>query len=139
MPTAAFLSDLQWSLLQPLFPASSRGRPSLDHRQLLEIIFLKLTTHIPWYSLPTAVPSWQACYQRYHRWQVDGTWKSILRTLVKDLAERGGLHLLASIESKSVTIQRNASGGLAITLPPELDGAWQATTAILLIHLLINV
>ena len=57
-----FLSDAQWLQLQPLFPSTSRGRPSLDNRTILEYVILKLTTRQPWYDLPSTSPSWQTCY-----------------------------------------------------------------------------
>jgi transposase len=139
MLTPPFLSDLQWSLLQPLFSASSRGRPPLSHRLFLEIILLKLVTGLPWYSLPTTSPSWQACYQRYHRWQVDGTWSSILRTLLADLSTRGGFDLLSAIQNHQILFDCDASGQPLVTFPPEIENSWQQSTTLLLVHLLATI
>ena len=107
-----------------------------DHL-ILELIFHKLTSRTPWYDLPTlpSGPSWQTCYQRYHRWQHAGTWKSLIHTLYTDLFTRGGLDLLASIQRKEIPIYKGCSGTLEITLPDHLLGTWQASTATLLIHL----
>jgi transposase len=134
-----FLSDDQWYLLQPLFPPASRRRPACDDRLILEIILLKLTHGLPWYDLPTDSPAWQTVYQRYRRWHSSGAWKSILKALLTDLRERGGLDLLASIENHEIYIQRDCTGRLEIAFPPQYDHTWQLTTARLLIQLLINV
>jgi transposase len=140
-----FLSDPQWLLLQPLFPSSSRlkgtpgslrGRPSLDNRLVLENIFLKLTSRIPWYDLPSTSPSWQTCYQRYHRWQHTGVWKSIIQELYADLHQRGGFDLHAFIETGELTLQREPCGRVTLTCPSLLKDTWQLSTAILIVNLL---
>ncbi len=131
-----FLTDHQWSLLSPLFPAASQGRPSLDHRTVLELIFLKLHDGLPWYDLPSASPSWQTCYQRYHLWRRTGLWNSILRTLMLDLSTRGSLDLESLIHNRQLTVQRLPCGKLSITCPASLQDTWQLTTAILIILML---
>jgi hypothetical protein len=42
--------------------------------------------------------SWQTCYQHYHRWQHISIWISIIKTLLSDLYERGGLDLQQPME-----------------------------------------
>jgi len=134
-----FLSDLQWLLLQPLLtPSSSRGRPSLDNRPILENIFWKLTTRQPWYDIPSSSPSWQTCYQHYHRWQHTSLWKSIIKTLITDLYTRGGLDLQLLWENHEFSIKRDFSGQLDITYPPHLKDTWQLSTAILILNLLYS-
>ena len=131
-----FLTDPQWLLLQPLLtPSASRGRPSLDNRLILENIFLKLTSRQPWYDLPSTSPSWQTCYQHYHRWQHTGLWKSILHTLMLDLRDRGGHELQHALANHEITIKRDPSGQLSFGYPPHLKDTWQLSTALLLIQL----
>jgi transposase len=130
-----FLSNPQWLLLQPLFPTTSRGRPPLDARPILENIFWKLTTRQPWYDIPTLSPSWQTCYQHYHRWKHSGVWKSILKILMTDLYERGKLDLQAAFESRSITMRPKSCSEFDFTYPPELEGTWQLSTALLLLVL----
>ena len=131
-----FLSDTQWLQLKPLFPSTSRGRPSLDNRPILEYVILKLTTHQPWYDLPSTSPSWQTCYQHYHRWQCTGTWRSIINILLSDLNDRGGVDLPRLWDSHEFTIKRESDGKLAVAYPPQLEGTWQLSTAILILQLL---
>jgi transposase len=141
------ISDPQWLVLQPLFPASSRlkgtprslrGRPALDDRQVLENIFLKLTSRIPWYYLPSTSPSWQTCYQRYHRWQRIGIWKSMIIALYADLYTRGGFDLGTLIEIGDLAIRTEPCGMLTLTCPPQYKDTWQLATANLLINLFVS-
>jgi len=133
-----FLTDPQWLLLQPLFPSTSRGRPSLDARLVLENIFWKLTSRQPWYDIPSESPSWQTCYQRYHRWQHTGLWKSMLKILITDLDDRGGLDLLQVWESHEISIKKGSFGKFDFTYPPHLKDTWQLSTAFLLLMLLYS-
>ncbi len=138
MLPSPFLSDHQWSLLQPLFPSASRGRPAFDNRLILELIFRKLTSHLPWYDLPSASPSWQTIYQHYHRLQSTYLWKSIFKILLADLNDRGRLNLLTAIENREIQIQRHCSGRLEIAFPSQYENSWQQSTATLLIYLLFS-
>jgi len=134
-----FISDPQWLLLQPhLTPAASRGRPSLDNRLILENIFWKLTSRQPWYDIPSTSPSWQTCYQHYHRWQHSGTWISIIKTLLLDLYQRGGLDLKQALENHEISMKRDSSGQLDFVYPPHLKDTWQLSTAILVLKLLYS-
>jgi transposase len=135
-----FISDPQWLLLQPILtPTISRGRPPLDNRLILEAIFWKLTSRQPWYDIPSTSPSWQTCYQHYHRWQHSGLWQSIIQVLYADLDQRGGLDLQAAIETSEISFKMSVSGHLDVIYPPHLKDTWQISTAILILYLLSSV
>jgi transposase len=52
----------------------SAGRPPPgDHG-----ILWKLATGVPWRDLPERYGPWQTCYERFRRWQADGTWQRLL-------------------------------------------------------------
>ncbi len=134
-----FLSDPQWSLLQPILtPASSRGRPASDPRPILEAVLWKLTTRQPWYDIPSASPSWQTCYQHYHRWRTTGVWQCIINTLIADLHTRGNLDLSLALDNHEFSARVAPSGQLDITYPPHLEDTWQLSTALLIIMLLYS-
>jgi transposase len=134
-----FLSDLQWQLLQPILTTStSRGRPTLDNRLILEVIFWKINFHQPWYDIPSTSPSWQTCYQRYHRWQRTGIWKSILHTLILDLHDRGGFDLIHLWEAGELTLKRGSSCQIELVGPPEFADTWQLSTAHLILCAFAN-
>jgi transposase len=134
-----FISDTQWLLLQPLLtPSTSRGRPFLDNRLVLEAIFLKITTRQPWYDLPSQSPSWQTCYQRFHRWQHTGIWESIIKILITDLHHRGGFNLLDLWDGGQLSLKQDHSGQFHLVSPPEFKDTWQLSTALLLLLVLSN-
>jgi transposase len=39
---------------------------------------VKLATGVPWRDLPDRYGPWQTCYERFRRWQADGTWQRLL-------------------------------------------------------------
>jgi transposase len=120
------LSDTQWLLIQLLLTyTSSRGRPALDDRLILELILLKLTSGQPWYNLPTESPSWQTCYQRYHRWHQTGGWNCLVKVLISDLRERGGFDLLQLWDEGLLKVKQDPSGQIKRVCPPEFEGSWQ--------------
>ncbi len=48
---------------------------------------------LPGATLPERYPSYQTCHRRFQRWNEEGVLDAILRALVEDLKEYGGLDL----------------------------------------------
>ena len=130
------LSEEQWALLQPILPQTPkavRGRPALDNRSILEGILWKHLHQAPWYNLPSGYPSYQTCYRRYLLWQRTGVLDNIYRLLYKDLRDRGGLEISSLLEADRIQFSRRGSRWI-FTLPPDLEGTWQASAALLLLN-----
>ena len=73
------LTDQAWAEIAPLLPATGRpGGQWANHRQVLNGILWKLATGVPWRDLPERYGPWQTCYERFRRWQADGTWQRLL-------------------------------------------------------------
>jgi transposase len=73
------LTDQAWAEIAPLLPANGRpGGQWANHRQVLNGILWKLATGVPWRDLPERYGPWQTCYERFRRWQADGTWQRLL-------------------------------------------------------------
>ena len=135
------LTDEQWAKLEPLFPstksASTRGRPTIDERIVLDAILWKLSTNKPWYDLPVSqgsvqFPSHQTCYRRYRQWKRTGLLDQIIATIFEDLLIRGGFDLQRALHDG--TIKFDYSGrGLKIFINPQLQYAWQISTALILL------
>jgi transposase len=73
------LTDHAWAEIAPLLP--SNGRPGgqwAEHRRAVNGILWKLATGVPWRDLPERYGPWQTCYERFRRWQADGTWQRLL-------------------------------------------------------------
>ena len=78
-----FLSDYMWERLAPLLPPErgKTGRPSKNHRHMLEAIFWKHRTGAPWRDLPEEFGSWNSVFSRFNRWSKAGLWQTILEVL----------------------------------------------------------
>lgn len=87
------LSDEQWKRLEPLLPPQKQktGRPSLDHRQIINGILWVLRTGAPWRDLPERYGKWSTVYSRFYRWQKAGVWQRILAQLQAESDARGEL------------------------------------------------
>ena len=74
------LTDTQWERLQPLLPPKKprMGRPSKDHRTVINGILWILRTGAPWRDLPERYGSWKTISSRFYRWQRAGVWDRIL-------------------------------------------------------------
>ncbi len=79
------LTDLQWQLLEPLFPKPakrSRGKPHTPWRSVVNSIFFVLFTGQKWGMLPkdSAYATKSAAHRWFARWEKDGFLTQILNT-----------------------------------------------------------
>ncbi|MEU1737397.1 IS5 family transposase, partial [Streptosporangium sp. NPDC020145] len=105
------LTDKAWQRIEPLLPATDgRGRPWRDHREVINGILWRLRTGAPWRDIPERYGPWQTCYERFKRWDEDGTWARILEDLqVKD-DSIGTVELIVSIDSTIARAHQHAAG-----------------------------
>ena len=94
------LTDEQWEIVKPLIPTPTadplgRGRPRVNDRAILDGILWVMRTGAPWQDIPDRYPPYQTCHRRFQEWVAMGIFEAILRALVKDVKERGGLDLTA--------------------------------------------
>ena len=92
------LTDEQWEVLEPLLPepprrADGKGRPWREPRGVLNGILWVLRTGAPWRDLPERYPTYQTCHRRFQQWAREGVLSRVLKALVENLKERGGLDL----------------------------------------------
>ena len=106
------LTDRQWEQLAPLLPPErpATGRPSRDHRTILNGSLWKLRTGAPWRDLPERYGPWKTAHERLRKWTADGTWDRVLaEVVVKDDAVRQ-VEWTFSIDSSSVRAHQHAAG-----------------------------
>ena len=135
------LTDQQWHLLEPLFKEpslqSSRGRPPLNSRPILDGILWKIRTAVPWADLPTCYPSHQTCFRRYRLWHRTGTLNEIFSALFTDLLHRGEFDPQHALRDGSITItfQENR---YQIFVKSDLLDKWELSTALVFIQLALT-
>jgi transposase len=105
------ITDEEWARLAPLLPATtpSRGGRWRDHRQVLNGIVFRVRG-IPWRDLPERYGPWQTAYQRFARWQADGTWARIQASLHAQADAAGELDWDAQVDSTVVRAHQHAVG-----------------------------
>jgi transposase len=91
--------------------ASRRGRPWKDHRLVLNGLFWKLNTGVPWRDIPERYGAWQTIYDRYVFWRRDVTWERIMAVLQVQLDAKGQLDWPQwNIDGTSIRASRAAAG-----------------------------
>ena len=87
------LTNQQWERLKPLLPAQKPkvGRPSNDHRTILNGILWILRTGAPWRDLPERYGSWETVSSRFYRWRKSGLWSRMLHRLQQQADADGNL------------------------------------------------
>jgi transposase len=106
------LSDQQWGLLAPCFPARRRrGGQWSDHRTAVNGALGRLRTGAPWRDLPKCYGPWQAVHRRFTGWRKSGLLDRRLEALQVRLDERGLLDWdLWCVDGSSIRGSRAAAG-----------------------------
>ena len=105
------LTDAAWAVLEPLLPATSRGRPWHDHRTVINGILWVMATGVPWRDAPERYGPWQTLYDRFARWTKDGTWDRLLQALLAEMQRRGKIDwALWCVDGTSIRALKAAAG-----------------------------
>ncbi|MFE9132599.1 IS5 family transposase [Streptomyces sp. NPDC007355] len=128
------LTDAAWERIEPLLPrVGGRGRPWRDHRQVVNGVLWRLRTGAPRRDLPERYGPWQTVYERFARWEADGTWAKLLEHVqVRDDA-MGRVEWTVAVDSTINRAHQHAAGarkGAACGDEPENPGHSQARQAL---------
>jgi transposase len=107
------LTDEQWERIKPLLPPQKQqtGRPSKDHRTILNGMLWLDKTGIPWRDLPERYGPWQTVATRFYRWTKQGIWEKILAEVQKDADTRGQVQwTIHFVDSSNVRAHQHAAG-----------------------------
>jgi transposase len=105
------LTDAAWNQIAPLLPANKRrGGQWQEHRRVINGILWKVRTGAPWRDLPERYGPWQTCYDRFVRWQRDGTWERILTQVQTKSDAVGEVIWEVSVDSTVVRAHQHAAG-----------------------------
>jgi putative transposase len=106
-PYPSDLTDPQWQLVQPLFPAAPGGgrRRTIDVRDVVNAILYLDKNGCAWRALPHDFPPEGTVRDYFHRWRRAGLWEKILDALRQQRRrQQGKAHepTAAIIDSQSV-------------------------------------
>ncbi|WP_280522840.1 IS5 family transposase [Rhodococcus zopfii] len=101
MSRTEYLTDAQWSLIEPLLPSSDgrRGRPFRDNRRVVEGIVYRYRAGIAWRDLPAEFGPWQTIWKRHRRYAGDGTWDRVMAALLAHADANGLVDWAVSVDS----------------------------------------
>ena len=105
------LTDAAWTQIEPLLPrADGCGRPWRDHRQVVNGVLWRLRTGAPWRDLPARYGPWQTVYERFARWEADGTWAKLLEHVQVRNDAVGEVEWTVSVDSTVNRAHQHAAG-----------------------------
>jgi transposase len=109
---AGDLTDQEWSRLEPLLPSVTpqRGGRWRDHRQVINGILWRIDNGAKWDQIPERYGPAKTCFDRFARWESDGTWARIEKQLQADADATGDLDWRAQADSTVVRAHQHAAG-----------------------------
>jgi transposase len=120
LPERAVLTDAQWARLVSLLPPQRRGRgstggrPSRDHRLVVEGMLWIARTGAPWRDLPREYGPHSTVATRFYRWWQSGLLERVFGALLADgdaCGARGTLDwLLHYLDATVVRAHQHAAG-----------------------------
>ena len=102
-----WLTDAQFSEIEPYLPTDTRDKPRVDHLRVISGIVHVLKMGGRWVDAPSDYGPKKTLYNRYVRWAKKGVWVA----LFESLAQSGGPPQEVLIDSSAVKAHRSASGG----------------------------
>jgi transposase len=102
-----WLSEKQFTRLEPHLPTDTRGKPRVDDRRVISGIVHVLKSGGRWIDAPPVYGPRKTLYNRFVRWAAKGVWANIFQAL----AATGGPPAQLLIDSSAVKAHRSASGG----------------------------
>jgi transposase len=106
MANEFWLSDRQWSVIEPLLPHNQPGARRVDDRRVISGIVHVLKVGCRWEDCPSLYGPPTTIYNRFNRWSRRGLWQRLLEALVRlDGADT------QMIDSTTAKAHRSAAGG----------------------------
>lgn len=74
-------------------------------------ILWRLKTGAPWRDVPERYGPWQTCWDRFTRWERDGSWKRVLQVLQAQADAAGDIDWAeTALDSAYASAHRSATG-----------------------------
>ena len=122
MPNLYWLSDEEWSRIEPLLPRGRRGAHRVDDRRVISGIVHMLRSGARWRDCPVDYGPYTTIYNRFNRWSRQGIWYEMFEALTGSTGIIGGT---VAIDSSYIKAHRSAAGGKGgrSTKPSDARGA----------------
>ena len=101
-----WLSDAEWSRIEPLLPHGRCGARRVDDRRVISGIVHMLRIGARWRDCPAEYGPYTTIYNRFHRWSRQGVWFAIFEALTG----HSGVWGASAIDSTSIKVHRSAAG-----------------------------
>ena len=102
-----WLSDEDWSHIEPLLPRGRRGARRVDDRRVISGIMHMLRSGARWRDCPPEYGPYTTIYNRFNRWSRQGLWLDMFKALTGSTGVIG----TAAIDASHVKAHRSAAGG----------------------------
>jgi transposase len=102
-----WLTDQQWSRIEPHLPADVRGKERVDDRRVISGIVHVLKSGCRWCDCPPEYGPATTIYNRFVRWAERGVWENLFRAL----AGKGRSTDMQMIDPTHIKAHRSAAGG----------------------------
>ena len=112
-----WLSDEEWSRIEPWLPRGQRGARRVDDRRVISGIVYMLKRGAPWRGCPSEYGPYTTIYNRFLRWSKQGVWEDVFHAL----SGQSGVIGTGAIDSTSVTVHRCAAGAKGGPSPTPSD------------------
>ena len=106
MSAEFWLSDQQWTAIEPFLPKNQPGPERDDDRRIISGIVHVLKVGCRWQDCPAVYGPPTTVYNRFRRWAMRGIWRRLFEALVE--ASPGEAKFLDSSTAKA---HRSAAGG----------------------------
>ena len=106
MKALYWLSDAEWTRIEPLMPRGRRGAHRVDDRRVISGIVYMLRSGARWRDCPAAYGPYTTVYNRFNRWSRLGIWFEMFERLTGS----SGIIGTVAIDSSSIKVHRSAAG-----------------------------
>ena len=107
MSNLYWLSDAEWSRIEPLLPRGCRGAHRVDDHRVISGIIHMLRSGARWRDCPQEYGPYTTIYNRFNRWSRQGIWYEIFEALTGSTGMIGTV----AIDSSYIKAHRSAAGG----------------------------
>ncbi len=102
-----WLSDEEWSRIEPLLPRGRRGAHRVDDHRVISGIVHMLRSGARWRDSPADYGPYTTIYNRFNRWSRQGIWYEMFEALTGST----GIIGTVAIDSSYIKAHRSAAGG----------------------------